>query len=152
LVENRDEIDKFKKNLVYKRRLKSIPQFTHVQESDQSPSMNKTNSNFFFPVLQDKIPATQNEIRNPIVHGNIDLPVAIRNGIIEYTKRPLSRLSKSGLYFRSKGNSKIGTCKIAIKIEEFYSRTFVESIQESVKSQSKYRWILPKNNNTKYML
>jgi len=37
----------------------------------------------------------------------------------------LSRLSKSGLYFRSKENSKIGTCKIAIKIEGFYSRTFV---------------------------
>jgi len=38
------------------------------------------------------------------------------------------RLSKSGLYFKLKGNSKIGTRKIAIKIEGFYSRTFVESI------------------------
>jgi len=34
------------------------------------------------------------------------------------------RLSKSGLYFRSKGNSKIETHKI----DEVYSRTFVESI------------------------
>jgi len=39
-----------------------------------------------------------------------------------------SRLSKSGLYFKSKGNSKIETRKIAIKIEGFYSRTFVEWI------------------------
>jgi len=35
------------------------------------------------------------------------------------------RLSKSGLYYRSKGNSKIETRKITIKIEGFYSRTFV---------------------------
>jgi len=36
------------------------------------------------------------------------------------------RLSKSGLYFKLKVNSKIETRKIAIKIEGFYLRTFVE--------------------------
>jgi hypothetical protein len=39
-----------------------------------------------------------------------------------------ARLSKSGLYFKSKGSSKIGIRKIAIKIEGFYSKTFVESL------------------------
>jgi len=38
------------------------------------------------------------------------------------------RLLKSGLYIRSKGNNIIETLKIAIKIEGFYSTTFVESI------------------------
>ena len=39
-----------------------------------------------------------------------------------------NNMIKSGLYFRSKGNSKIGTCKIVIKIKGFYSRPFEESI------------------------
>jgi len=43
----------------------------------------------------------------------------------------LPRLSKSGFYIRSKGDSKIEKCKIAIKIEGFYSTTFEGSKGDS---------------------
>jgi hypothetical protein len=91
LAENRAENDKFGKNLVYTRRLKAIPESTHVQETDPSPLIQVTNSDF--PVLQDNISAPQNEIGNPIIEDNHDLPIAIRKGVRECRKRPLYPLS-----------------------------------------------------------
>jgi len=46
-----------------------------------------------FSVFQDKIQILHNELGNLIVKGNLDLPIAIRKGIIECTKRPLYSLS-----------------------------------------------------------
>lgn len=46
LVENKAEVDKLEKNLVYARRLEVIPESTRVQEFDQSRSTNVTNSDF----------------------------------------------------------------------------------------------------------
>ena len=55
------------------------------------------------------------------------------------------RLSKSGLYFKSKVNSKIETRKIAIKIEDFTQRLLLNRYRiaksQIVKSQSKSRII-----------
>jgi len=64
----------------------------------------------------------------------------------------VARLSKSGLYFKSKENIKIGTHKIAIKIEGFYSRTFVESIQDSKIGTRKIAIKIEDSTKTKTML
>ena len=95
VAENKVEIDKFEKNLVYSRRLKAILESTNVQETDPSPLIQVTNSDF--SVLHD-ILAPHNEIGSSLIKDNHDLPIAIRKGVIKCTK-DLSILSQIIFHF-----------------------------------------------------